>query len=140
MNSGPRFTFNFDHIKIGTTMRTSTLLALLGAAALSAPAFGAPAAAAPAAASSAMVAVQTIQDQHHALRPADAGDLVGSYDLSDGRTLRVSYAQRKLFAEVGSSKTELVPAGPRTFVSDNEDMKLVFDQLPFANHVTLTRK
>jgi hypothetical protein len=121
-------------------MRTFTLLAILGAAALSAPAFAAPAAITPAAASAALVAVQTIPGQHHALRQGDVDDVVGSYDLSDGRTLRVSYAQRKLFAEVGGSKTEIVPAGQRTFVSSNADMKLVFDQLPFANNVALTHK
>jgi hypothetical protein len=121
-------------------MRTFTLLAILGATALSAPAFAAPAAITPAAASAALVAVQTIPGQHHALRQGDVDDVVGSYDLSDGRTLRVSYAQRKLFAEVGSSKTEIVPAGQRTFVSRNEGMTLVFDQLPFANKVALTQK
>jgi hypothetical protein len=126
--------------QIGSIIRTLTLLAILGAAALSAPAFAAPGAVTPDASASAMVAVQTVPGQRHALRAGDVDDVVGSYHLSDGQTLRVSYAQRRLFAEIGSSRTELTAAGQRTFVSGNEDMKLEFAQLPFADNVAITRK
>jgi hypothetical protein len=136
-----RFALLFRPLQIGTIMHISTLLAILGAAALSAPAVAGPAALTPDAGSTAMAAVQTgIQGRHHALRSGDVADVVGSYDLSNGQTLRVSFAQRKLFAEMGGSKTEIVPAGQRTFVSHNEDTKLVFDQLPFGNRVAVTRK
>jgi hypothetical protein len=126
--------------QIGSIMRTLTLLAILGAAALSAPAFAAPGAVTPDASGNAMVAVQTVAGQRHAVRAGDVDDVVGSYHLSDGQTLRVSYAQRGLFAEIGSTRTELIPAGQRTFVSGNADMKLEFAQLPFADNVAITRR
>jgi hypothetical protein len=121
-------------------MRTSALLAILSAAALSVPAFAAPAATTINAGSSALVSVQTIPGQHHKLRAGDVADVVGSYDLANGQTLRVSYAQRKLFAEIDGSKTEIRAVGERTFVSPEQDMTLVFDQLPFAANVAVTRK
>jgi hypothetical protein len=131
--------FYFDHSRLETAMHTSTLLAILGAAALSAPAFAAPAAVTAQAGGTAM-AVQTVAGQRHTLRPGEVGDVVGNYVLSDGSTLRVSYAQRRLFAELGSSRAELVPAGPRTFVSSDDGMTLVFDQLPFTTGVAVTRR
>jgi hypothetical protein len=120
-------------------MRTSaTLLSLIAAATLSASAFAAPTIT-PDAGSPAMAAVQTIQGSNHKVRPAEAAGVTGVYDLSDGQILRVSFEQRKLFAEVGERKSEIVPAGQNAFVSRNGDMKLVFDQLPFATGVALTR-
>jgi hypothetical protein len=121
-------------------MRTFTLLATLAAAALSVPAFAAPDAVPLAAGSAALIAVQTIPGPHHKLRAGDVDDVVGSYNLENGQTLRVSYAQRKLFAELDGNKTEIRAAGERTFVSATQDMTLVFDQLPFANNVLVTRK
>jgi hypothetical protein len=124
----------------GTIMRLSTLLVILGAAALSAPAFAAPDTVMPDATGNAVVTVQANPGQRHALRRGDVDDVVGNYDLSNGQTLRVSYEKRKLFAETGGNKTEIVQAGKRTFVSNNDDMTLVFDQVPLATSVAITRK
>lgn len=120
-------------------MRTSAiLLALIGAVTLSASAFAAPAIT-PDAGSSAMVAVQTIQGSSHKMLQSEADAVTGVYNLTDGQTLRVSFEQRKLFAALGERKAEIVPAGQNAFVSRGGDMKLVFDQLPFASDVALTR-
>lgn len=121
-------------------MRASTLLTFLGAVTLSVSAFAAPPSVTPDAGSTAMVSVQTIQGQHRKYTPADVDGIVGSYKMSDGQTLRVSLEQRKLFAEVGERKTEIVAAGPATFVSRADDLTLVFEQLPFASEVALSRK
>lgn len=121
-------------------MRTPTLLAILGAATLSASAFAAPASITPDASSPAMVSVQTIQGAPPKLHAEDVDGVLGSYKLSDGRILRVSFEHRKLFAEVGNRKTELVPAGRNTFVARAGDTRLVFDQLPFANDVAISQK
>jgi hypothetical protein len=120
-------------------MRISILLAILGGAALSAPAFAAADTVTSDAGRTAMAA-QTVPDQRQALRSGDVDDVVGNYDLSHGQTLRVSFSRHKLFAEMGSSKTEIMPAGERTFASANGDLKLVFDRLPFATSVAVTRK
>lgn len=121
-------------------MRTATLLAILGAVSLSASAVAAPTAITPDAGSTALVSVQTIQGQQHKMPAADADAVTGVYHLTDGQTLRVSFEQRRLFAEMANHKTEIVPAGDNTFVSRSDDMKLVFDQLPFANDVAISRK
>lgn len=121
-------------------MRTSLLLAALASVTLSSAALAAPPALAPAASNAAIVSVQTIQGQHRTLRAAEADGVVGTYNLADGQTLRVSYEQRRLFAEVGSQKSEIVPVAPNTFAARGDGLTLVFDELPFANEVTLSRR
>ena len=116
-------------------MRISTLLAFFGAATLSASAFAAPAATSDAGSP----ATVTIQGEHP-LRASDVDGITGRYNLADGQTLRVSFEHRKLFAEVGSRKSELVRVTQNTFVARADDMKLVFDQVPFATDVVLSQK
>jgi hypothetical protein len=41
---------------------------------------------------------------------------------------------------VGSRKSELVRVTQNTFVARADDMKLVFDQVPFATDVVLSQK
>lgn len=123
-------------------MRISTVLALLGAVSLSSSALAAPpaAAAVTVANSASMVTVQTIQGQHYQATPAELVGITGNYALANGQTLRVSVQQRKVFAEVGDKKAEIVAVAPNTFASRSDDMTLVFDELPFANEVKLSRR
>lgn len=119
-------------------MRIQTLLTLLGAASLSASALAAPAVAPDATVSSAMP-VEVVSGAKYTLRPIEFEGVQGVYILSNGQTLRVSSAQRKLYAELdGQGKAEIVPVAENTFVSRQDAMKLVFDQIPFATDVTLT--
>ena len=118
-------------------MRTLTLLTLLGAATLSASALAAPSVT-PDAGSSAMVAVQLIPGTSYKLRPVEFDGVQGTYNLANGQTLKVSAEHRKLYAEIGQNKAELVAVAENTFVSRDEDMKVVFDQIPFANEVVVT--
>ena len=118
-------------------MRTLTLLTILGAVSASASALAAPSVT-PDAGSSAMVAVQLVPGTSYKLRPAEFDGVQGSYNLANGQTLKVSADHRKLYAEIGQSKTELIAVAQNTFVSRDDDMKLVFDQIPFATDVALT--
>ena len=118
-------------------MRFSTLLNTAAAAALtlSASAFAAPVTA-PAAASAALIEVQTINGSAYKLRPAEFDGVQGTYTLDNGSTLRVSAAQRRLYAEVdGGARAELLPVAANTFVVDGK--RVTFDQIPFATSVTI---
>lgn len=119
-------------------MRIHTLLALLGAVTLSASALAAPAAVPDATASSAMP-VEVVSGAHYKLRPIEFDGVQGVYQLDNGQVLRVTSAKRKLYAELnGQGKAEIVPVAQNVFFSREDDMKLVFDQIPFATDVTLT--
>ena len=118
-------------------MRTLTLLTLLGAATLSAAAIAAPSATQDAG-NTALVAVQLVPGSAYKLRPVEFDGVQGTYNLANGQTLKVSAEHRKLYAEMGGNKAELVAVAENTFVSRDEDMKLVFDQIPFATDVVVT--
>ena len=122
---------------IGTIMRTLTLLTLLGAATLSAAALAAPSVT-PDAGNTAMAAVQLVPGTPYKLRPVEFDGVQGTYKLDNGQTLKVSAEHRKLYVEIGRNKAELVAVAENTFVSRDEDMKVVFDQIPFANEVLVT--
>lgn len=121
-------------------MRTAALLALFATTTLSGAAFAAPPAVAPAASNAAVLSVQTIAGRLPTLRASDVDDLVGTYRLPDGQTLRISFEQRRLFAELGQRKTEIVPVAPNTFAARGDALQLVFEELPFARDVTLSSK
>lgn len=85
-----------------------------------------------------MVSVQTIAATSQRMPAADAAALAGTYDLSNGATSRVSYEGRRLYAEMGARKSELVPAGGTAFTARGTDLRLQFEQLPFATDVVLS--
>lgn len=117
-------------------MRTLTLLTILGIASLSASALAAPSVTPDA--GNCSMAVQLVPGTSYKLRPAEFDGVLGRYSLSNGQTLKVTAEHRKLYAEIGQSKAELVAVAKNTFVSRDEDMKLVFDQIPFATDVAVT--
>lgn len=122
-------------------MRICTQFAIAAAAiTLAAAASAAPAPAAPNAsqADSPIITVQTIAGASYRLVSPDVAELAGTYPLSNGEVMRVSYEQRRLFAQRGASKTELVPAGGNSFSARGTGMLLTFDQLPFATDVTVS--
>ena len=118
-------------------MRTLTLLTILGAVSLSASAIAAPSVT-PDAGSSAITSVQLVPGTSYKLRPVEFDGVQGTYSLANGQTLKVTAEHRKLYAEIGQQKAELVAVAENTFVSRDEDMKLVFDQIPFATDVRVT--
>lgn len=121
-------------------MRTSSLLAIFATATLSSAALAAPPAVTPAASNAAILSVQTIERPQHTLRAGEVDGITGTYNMADGQTLRVSFEQRRLFAEVGQRKTEIVAVATNTFAARGDAFTLVFDELPFASNVTLSSR
>lgn len=115
-------------------MRISHTLAFIAAATVSLSALAAP---------NAEVNADTLASVHVAgntykLRPFEFDGVQGVYSLSDGRTLRVSSAHHKLYAQLGESKSELLPVAQNTFVTAGDGTRLQFDQIPFATEVTVS--
>ena len=52
--------------------------------------------------------------------------------------MRVSYEHRRLFAELGARKSELVPIGGNSYAARGTGMRLTFDQVPFATDVVVS--
>ncbi len=117
-------------------MRIQHSLTLIAAATLSLSALAAPPAAETA--DAAMSRVHVVAGASWKLRPADIAGLQGSYALSDGRTLHVSSARRKLYADLGQARFEIVPVARNEFASRDDAVRLSFDQVPFATEVTLS--
>lgn len=120
-------------------MRIATLLNTTAAAfafALSASAFAAPVTA-PAAASAAVMEVQTVNGGAYKLRPEEFAEVQGSYDLSDGTTLRVGNDHGRLYAEVnGGERVALQAVSAKTFVANGK--RVTFDPVPYATNVTIS--
>jgi hypothetical protein len=120
-------------------MRTQLVLSLLAAATVSASAFAAPAntqdmegaavASVPVVGSSAT----------YKLRPFEFDGVTGVYSLSDGRNLRIVAEHRKLYAQIGTAKNEIVPVAQNRFVTRDDSLRLDFDQIPFATQVTVSQ-
>jgi hypothetical protein len=120
-------------------MRTPTLMTLAGALALSASAFAAPSTT-PAATSAAIASVN-VNAPAYKLQAVEFEGVQGVYKLSNGQVMRVSAEQRKLYMELdGGARSEIVAVGQNTFVARQDDTRLVFDQIPFATDVYLTRR
>lgn len=75
--------------------------------------------------------------QAHRPSADEARYLRGSYELNDGRVLRVTSERSKVFAEIDGRSEELVPVGERTFATRSGERRVVFDQLPFPTEVTV---
>lgn len=122
-------------------MRMHTLVIALGAAVLSASALAAPPNSTADAGSAAMVPAQTVNGSSYKQRPVEFDGVQGSYDLSNGETMRISSQHRKLYAQIGGrGKAELVAVAPNVLVSRDDSLRLTFDQLPFAAGVRVTQK
>jgi hypothetical protein len=121
-------------------MRALTLLTFLGAAALSVSAIAAPAVT-PDASATALTSVNVPGASTRTLRAAEVEGVQGTYHMKDGQTMHITTEDRRLYADFsGAGKTELVKAGENTFVSRADGTRFEFDQVPFANNVTMIRK
>lgn len=61
------------------------------------------------------------------LDPLTAKRMQGVYRLDDGRTLRVSEAHRRLYADVGGGPLEIVHVGHDRFEAVGSDLSLGFE-------------
>jgi hypothetical protein len=118
-------------------MRTKLVLTLLAAATLSASAFAAPGASE---LNSAAVSSVPVIGAHatYKLRQFDFDGVQGVYALSDGRNLRITAEHRKLYAQIGAEKSEIVPVEQNRFATRDDSLRITFDQIPFAQEVTLS--
>jgi hypothetical protein len=119
-------------------MRIQHTLSLIAAATLSLSALAAPPAAGTEAGDSAMPSVHVVGGASYKLRPIEFEGVQGAYALADGRTLHVSGARHKLYADLGQAKFEIVPVAQNVFASRDDALRLAFDQIPFATEVTLS--
>lgn len=124
-------------MRICSQLAIAATTLLLAATASAAPA-PAPASSNSDQADSALVTVQTIAGTAYRVPTADAAALAGTYPLSNGESMRVSYEGSRLYAALGSRKTELVPAGGSSFAARGTAMLLTFDQVPFATDVVIS--
>ena len=67
----------------------------------------------------------------------EARSMRGLYTLDDGRVLRITNRQSRVFAEIDGRTEELVPVAAHTFVTGTSQERLAFDQLPFPSELVV---
>jgi hypothetical protein len=113
----------------GAIMRIKQVLAFLGAAAVSSLAL----------ADSNTVVVQGKASPLVHLTTQQAQDATGSFRLDDGRTLRLTSHNNKVFMEVDGKREELLPVSQTRFVARGSGAELALDDLTFPQKVELTQ-
>jgi hypothetical protein len=63
----------------------------------------------------------------------------GSFQLSDGRTITVTNKMNKLYVELDGKREEMVPVGPKKFVTRDTGATVAFNQVPFADEVVVNQ-
>lgn len=62
---------------------------------------------------------------------SDLDEILGRYEMENGKTLVISDYGRRIYAELeGLPKVQVVAATPNLLVAKNRKMKLAFQQLP----------
>jgi hypothetical protein len=115
-------------------MRYQYLLTLIGASAVSLSAAAAPASAD---VNPAITSVHVAAD-HYRMNAADFDRLRGTYALDDGRVLTVSTERRKLYANVGGARTEIVPVRANVFASRDDSLRVAFDDTGWNTEVKVS--
>jgi hypothetical protein len=120
-------------------MRIKQVLAFLGAAAISSLALAEPAAPVSVSADGNTVYVQGDPSPIMRLSPSQAADLQGSFKLDDGRMLKLSNHNSKVFMEVDGHREELLPLSRTEFVSKKSGARLALDEPSFADKIHLVQ-
>jgi hypothetical protein len=120
-------------------MRIKQILAFLGAAAVSSLALAAPAAPVSLSADGNSVTVHGDTSPLFRLSPVQADEVAGNFRLTDGRTLRLTNVSNRVYMEVGGKREQLLPLSRTDFVARNSGARVVLDQEPYADKVTLTQ-
>jgi hypothetical protein len=105
-------------------MRIASALTLIAAAAVS---FTASAAPASTNVDTNVASVSVAAHGTYKMSQSELHGVQGAYALEDGRTLHVTAHQRHLYAELGNTKTEIVPTGRNVFASADDAVRLVFN-------------
>jgi hypothetical protein len=119
-------------------MRIKQVLAFIGAAAVSTLALAEPAAPVSVSADGNTVFVQGDPSPVFRLSPGQAEDIGGSFRLDDGRMLRLTHHQNKVFMEMSGKREQLLPLSPTEFVAAKTGARVELDEEAFASKVTLT--
>jgi hypothetical protein len=122
----------------GAIMRILPVLAFIGAATLSVSAFADPSIA-PSLAAGHNAQAQVQPSMAYRLTKEDAERMRGSFQLTDGRTIKVTNRMSKLFVDLDGKREELVPVGPNQFVTRDSGARLTFNQVPFADEVVVNQ-
>ncbi|CAH0267401.1 hypothetical protein SRABI118_03390 [Massilia sp. Bi118] len=120
-------------------MRIKQVLAFIGAAAVSTLALAEPAAPVSVSADGSTVFVQGDPSPVFRLSPGQAEDTNGSFKLDDGRVLRLTSHQNKVFMEVDGKREQLLPLSRTEFVAKKTGARVELDEEAFAGKVTLTQ-
>ena len=119
-------------------MRIKQVLAFLGAAALSSMAFAEPAPVS-ASADGNTVYVQGDPSPIMRLSPNQAADVQGAFKLDDGRMLKLSNHNSKVFMEVDGHREELLPLSRTEFVAKKSGSRLTLDEPSLTDKIHLTQ-
>lgn len=119
-------------------MRTKQVLAFLGAAALSSMAFAEPAPVSVSADGN-TVYVQGDPSPIMRLSPNQAADVQGAFKLDDGRMLKLSNHNSKVFMEVDGHREELLPLSRTEFVAKKSGSRLTLDEPSLTDKIHLTQ-
>lgn len=72
--------------------------------------------------------------------PVQMADVYGAYPLSDGDTLRIEKKGNRAYARLnGTESMRLTSIGPLEFVTQDRELHLQFEPLPFTTEVTVQR-
>jgi hypothetical protein len=119
-------------------MRIKQVLAFIGAAAVSTLALAEPAPVAVSADGN-TVFVQGDPSPVFRLTPGQAEDTCGAFKLDDGRVLRLTSHQNKVFMEVDGKREQLLPLSRTEFVAKKSGARVELDEEAFAGKVKLTQ-
>jgi hypothetical protein len=80
-----------------------------------------------------------VSSSHSAYRLTqdEAEHMRGTFRLTDGRTIMVTNRMNKLYVELDGKREELVPVGPKKFVTRDTGARIAFNQVPFADEVVV---
>jgi len=119
-------------------MRIKQVLAFLGAVAMSSAAFAEPAPVSVSADGN-TVYVQGDPSPIMRLSASQLADLQGSFKLDDGRMLKLSNQNSKVFMEVDGHREELLPLSRTEFVAKHSGARLALDEPSFTDKILLTQ-
>jgi len=83
--------------------------------------------------------VQKVVKENTAFRltASEAEHMRGTFQLEDGRMLKVTAKRNRLYVEMDGKTEELVPVAQNTFVARDSGVRVAFNQVPFGEEVTV---
>jgi hypothetical protein len=117
-------------------MQIQQVLAFIGAATLSVSAFADPSIA-PSLGGANGEPAPVKSHMMYRLTKDEARHMRGAFQLADGRTMTVTNRLSKLYVELDGKVEELLPVGPKQFVTRDSGTRVAFNKVPFADEVVV---